>query len=404
MTLLLLSTGLVHWLLPRLVRSDGTGAGWREMFVRAVPGAVFCILLLAILVCACGAFARERESRRLTMATVRPVSLFAVACGQWLALCVVAAVILGLNAVLTWGRLTDAPVCSCHTAPALPPAVEVARTILDDYLKDPKTPEPVRQAPRAAVLSLLTSKESDRYDAIAPGQTHAWPFPASLLGEAPLTIRVRFATAYDMRSSLKGVFSFGSYSAAVTNATQNFLDIPLVGAVTGMDQQTGAALPLTFTNMGDESVMLRPRRDLEILVPADAFALNLLRASVEMLSIVALLAAFGMFLSAALSRPVSIFTAIVVVLVTLMAPSVVEQFPDELNVSLANRLGLAISRAVHVVTSAVADLSPLEDVATDTCIEVKTMARSLVANALVVPLGLLALAALIVRRKPLDAQ
>ena len=37
--------------------------------------------------------------------------------------------------------------------------------------------------------------------------------------------------------------------------------------------------------------MLHPRRDLELLTPADAFCCNLARATVQMLSTIALLAA-----------------------------------------------------------------------------------------------------------------
>ena len=41
LTLLLAATALAHLLLPALVRSDGTAAGWREMYIRAVTGATF---------------------------------------------------------------------------------------------------------------------------------------------------------------------------------------------------------------------------------------------------------------------------------------------------------------------------------------------------------------------------
>ena len=50
-------------------------------------------------------------------------------------------------------------------------------------------------------------------------------------------------------------------------------------------------VPRRFKNSGREIIMLHPRRDLELLTPADAFCCNLARATVQMLSTIALLAA-----------------------------------------------------------------------------------------------------------------
>ena len=164
---------------------------------------------------------------------------------------------------------------------------------------------------------------------------------------------------------------------------------------------SSATLDLVFKNSGREIIMLRPRRDLELLTPADAFCCNLARATVQMLSTIALLAAFGMFLSAAVSRPVALFTAIVAVIVTMMAPSVVTQFPDEMNTKFTERFGLAISRAICTITSTVSESQPISDLATDTCIEWLALARSVAVNVVAIPAALLAAAAFIVRRKPL---
>ena len=54
LTLLLAAIALIHWLLPAVVRGDGTESGWREMFLRAVPGASVAVVLVTVLACACG--------------------------------------------------------------------------------------------------------------------------------------------------------------------------------------------------------------------------------------------------------------------------------------------------------------------------------------------------------------
>ena len=98
LSLLLAATALAHAFLPAIVRGDGTEAGWREMFVRAVPGAAYAFIAVAVLSCACGLFAQERERFRLSLTVVRPASAFGVACGKWLALCAASAAALALSA------------------------------------------------------------------------------------------------------------------------------------------------------------------------------------------------------------------------------------------------------------------------------------------------------------------
>lgn len=399
--LLLAATGLAHLLLPALVRSDGTAAGAREMYVRAVTGATHAVTAVVVLACACGAFAQARARGRLSLTVVRPASAFGVACGKWLALCTAAAAAYALTAALTWARLPDAPPCRHRHVPALPPAAEVARGRLADYLADAQTPEAVRKTPRAAVLRLLANKERERYDVVRPGERQVWPFPAALAEATNLAVRVRFATQFDLRSPLAGVFTFASRSAVVSNSTQSVVEVRLEA-----DGEAGKAegAGLAFRNTGKEIVMLRPRRDLELLAPADAFAANAARAALQMLAATALLAAFGLFLSSALSRPVALFTAFAVLAVALMAPSVVLQFPDALETSWTDRVGLAVARGFSLFAAPTGEAAPVSDLATGACIEWPALLKGALVNAVVLPLALLGLAAALVRRRPLEHQ
>ena len=396
MTLLLAAVALVHVLFPSIVRADNTAAGWREMYIRAVPGFVVAVVLVVTLTCACGFFSRERETNRLALTVVRPSSALAVAVGRWLALCAVVAVALALNAVLTFARLPDAPNCRHHIAPILPPPATVARQMMEEYLKDPATPEAVRKAPRHRVLELLTNREKDRYDAIVPKESLAWTFPAGNC-DSGLAVRVCFSSASSMSRSARGTLTFGGLTGVVSNNTQTLVDIPLEGKAVG----SSATNSLVFANTGTVPMMLRPRRDLELLLPADSFLMNLFRATLQSLAVLALLAAFGIFLSAALSRPVAIFTALVMLVVALMAPDTLDQFTEELEVPLGDRIGLALSRGVACMTAAFMAPSPVSDLATGRCIEWADLARTLLEDMFVWPAVFLSLSALLVRRRPL---
>lgn len=406
--LLLGAVGLVHWLMPDFVRSDGSASGAFEMHVRAVPGVVAAIVQLAVLSIACGLFAHEREQKRLALTLSRPVSAFAVAVGRWLGVSVIAACALMFSSALLLAFPPDmgnAPLPSCrhHYAPSLPPPEVSAGRILASYLEDPATPETIKKASRRAVLTLLTTKELDRYDVIKPGDKMTWPFDIGSLKDRmvagePLSLRVRFSTQFEMRTPVAGEISVGDYVAVVSNNTQALIEIPLVRV--GAHGAEGP-LGLTFANTGTTAVMIRPRRDLEVLAPADSFWWNLFRAQIEVVSLSMLLVAFGLFLSAALSRPVAVFTALASFAVVLMVPSVIVQFPDEFNAPLSDRIGLALSRCVQTVTASVSGPSPMSDLATGRAVEWIPMLRTVAWNSVLLPCVLLALSAFIVRRKPL---
>jgi len=399
LTALLGLTALAHLLLPAIVRSDGTEAGGRELFLRVVPGSVYMMLCVALLACACGLIAHARESHRLSLAAVRPVSAGALVCGPLLALVAVAAVVLAFNAGLTCARggWMDAR----HVyAPALEPPEVVARQVLQEVLADTNTPQEVRSTPRHRLLAILIGRESDRYETIPPGAAIEWPFPSEAAAASTgVVARIRFSTQFNLRMALSGDIAFGPWSAAVSNSTQSILEIPLARAV-GVPPPAAERAPVfSFRNTGRSTVMLRPRRDVEVLTPAGSFEMNIVRATGEMLCIVTLLCAFGLFLSAALSRPVAIFTALVTLVVTEMAPAVVEQCPDTLDMPLTDRIGLWISRAVAYATSAVAETEPITDLATGTYVEWTALGRAFLVDAVGVPLVLVACAAFLVRRR-----
>lgn len=402
LTALLVLSGMAHAFLPFIVRSDGTDAGGREMFLRAVPGSVYAALCVALLSCACGLLARERESNRLALALVRPVSAFALVVGKLLALVAVAATVLAFNFALTCAR-GGWDGCRHVYEPVLEPPEIAARKAMEEMLKDTNTPQEVRSAPRHTLLSILTGREIDRYDTVPPDHSIRWPFASEAANAATgLVARIRFSTQFNTRAEVSGAVSLGPWSAPVSNNTQSILELPLSRISSAKAE--GPLEPFVFSNAGGDSVMLRPRCDVQVLVPADSFAMNAFRASCEMLCVITFLCAFGLFLSSALSRPVALFTALVLLLVSEMAPAVVAQYPDALDLSLADRMGLALSRWITFATSALSEPQPLSDLATGTCVEWAALARTFVMDALVGPLVFASAAAFLVRRRATASQ
>jgi len=200
---------------------------------------------------------------------------------------------------------------------------------------------------------------------------------------------------------VRGVFRLGSLEGVVSNVTQAVLTVPLrqkAGATASLDDAR-----LTFENRGNFALMLRPRRDINILSAADSFGWNLLRAYLEMVFILSLIVSLGVILSAGLGRPVALFVAIVALIVGEMSPSVIEQYPDELETNVVDRIGLAITRFAANVTKPVSSLSPLGALSRDERIETRDVAWLALSDIVVAPLLAALLASFAMARKQEDA-
>jgi hypothetical protein len=279
----------------------------------------------------------------------------------------------------------------------LPSPREEAAEMYAAYMRDPQTPAPVRRARKAVVLRLLEQRALDRYDSVATNAAARWRFdlPAAA-ARAGLSAQLRFTNMYEMRDDVAGRLVLGAAVGAVSNVTKAVIDVPL--AAPGGQAPTGAC-ELVFHNEGASAVMLRPRRDVHLLVPADGFGWNLLRAYLQLVALLSLLVAAGVFLGAGLGRPVALFTAVVLLALSEMSPSVLQQYPDELEKDPIDAIGLFLTRAVAGVTRPVSSLQPLAALSQDACVEPREAARALAANLVLFPLLLAALSALVVPRK-----
>ena len=404
-TLLLLLVASLAWMLaaPFVFVGDGTAEGARSLVVHYSLGGVAALLAVALLASATGSIASEREARRLQLTLVRPVRYSVVALAKMAALVSLGALVLAVATAIEACRTDLARPCRHVLSPVMPTPREEALAMYDAFMKDPNTPVAARRAKKSVVLRLLAQRSLDRYDTIAGGSIARWNFKTggSALPDDGLSVRLRFTNAYDVRQDVRGVLFLRSgdsvWSGSVSNITQAVVEIPLkrerVGAA------TSELAELTFRNDGNSALMLRPRRDVNMLSPADGFGWNLLRAYVELVAMLSILVSFGVFLGAGLGRPVALFTAIVALIVSEMSPSVIEQYPDELETDKIDSIGLYITRAAAEATHPVSSLVPLEKLSEDACIERREVVRTAVANMVFAPLILSLLAALVIPRK-----
>jgi len=389
----------VAWMLvfPYLVRGDGTAEGARELYIHFSLGGVFALLVVSLLGSATGSIASDREAKRLQLTMVRPVRYAVIALGKIAAHVAVGAFIAAVAFAVLAFRMDLSRPCSHVLSPVMPSPQEEARAMYESFMADPSTPDAVKKAKKGAVLRLLAQRAVDNYQTIATNSTAVWRFESPCLSDAAaknVAVRMRFTNEFDMRRDLIGSFRLGGMSGAISNTTQAVLSVPLEGS--SLSDQ------LEFSNGGAHSLMIRPRKDLNLLVEADAFGWNLLRAYVEVVAVLTLIISFGVLLSAGLGRPVAMFVAFVTLIVGEMSPSVAEQYPDELETNMVDRIGLGITRFVAEVTRPVSSLSPLEALAKDECIESVSVMRIAGFDLLLLPIAMSLLAAIVIPRKQDD--
>ena len=397
--LALLVVASVAWMLaaPYIFKGDGTASGARELSLLYSLGGVVALLAVTLLTSATGAFARERAAKRLQLTLVRPVRAFTLALAKTMALTAAGALVLAVAAAVEAVRSDCSRPCRHVLSPVLPSPREEAREMYASYMQDPQTPLMVKRARKSVVLRLLEQRACDRYESVPTNSAARWSFrvPASLASRAPLAAQLRLTNMYEMRDDVAGDISFGAATGAVSNVTKALIEVPLLGSAADV-MDCGE---LVFRNRGKSAVMLRPRRDVHLLVPADAFCWNLLRTYLQLVSLLSLLVAFGVFLGAALGRPVALFVAVVLLLLSEMSPSVLQQYPDELEKDPVDAIGLFLTRAVVSFTHPVSSLQPLSAFSQDACVEVRDVARSIASNTILLPLLLAALSALVIPRK-----
>ena len=395
-TFALLMLAVNAWVLlaPRLVRGDGTTEGAEELMLKYALGGAAAILAVAMLTTGAGSIARERETHRLQLTLVRPVASCTVVAGRILALgavfSFVLAVAFGVYLAAVPHATLSSGVCSHVLKPVMMSPREEAVQVYDAFINEPETPPEIRRAPKAVILRLLAQRAIDRYQVVQPGETESWRFKLTPDAES-VSVRLRFTNLYDQRRRIAGRLDLGGAGAVVDNITQAVCVFDLAGKPQGDT--------LVFANTGKEAVMLRPRKDIELLVPADGFGFNLLRAWVELASLLTLLAAFSVALSAFLGRPVAVFVAVVALVLAEMSPSVIEQYPDELERDRIDAVGLFLSRLAMEATHPASAVNPIDKLAERECVEWRETIKIFAMDAGLLPLVLTLLAAYCLPRK-----
>ncbi|MDD4102026.1 MAG: hypothetical protein PHU80_05270 [Kiritimatiellae bacterium] len=419
--LTMLAAGVV--VLPLAVKGDGTPEGDLQILLSYTLGFSFAMLCLSTMWSACALFAAEIDSALLQLSAVKPVRTTELWLGKWCALLILDAVLLLVvyGAVYAqvqwriyrsgWGVL-ERPACRYVARPVLPPPDVEAREVYAELRKREALPQGMSER---AVLSVLEERAVDKYDVINPGGTAVWRFALKRpVGYARLvTVRVKFDTEFSTREHVTGVCRLRSLErpdafvdVELNDFTLNEIEFAVDTRAFGIgDGDKLRSFELSFHHTGDQKsasgIMLRFRQDVALLTPGGTFEANMLRSAVVHGSVLAALAAFGLTLSACFTFPVAAFAATVLLLLAVVGNSVVQVASADDSRNVFHRVGVWVSRGVHVVTSRAMRAEPLTALTHGERIASRSVEEGLLWNGLALPLIFAAAGAWILRRREL---
>lgn len=408
-------------LLPAAVKGDGTPEGDLQILLSYTLGFSFAVLCLSTMWAACALFASEIDSALMQLSAVKPVTPLDLWLGKWCALLAMNAFFLAAvyGAVYArvqwrfwrggWGVL-ERPVCRHVARPELPPPEAEAREVYKDMRERGVLPKGMSEQ---AVLRVLAERAADKYDVIDPGGTAAWRFDLRRpVGYAErVTARVRFDTEFSTREHVTGVCRLRSLEqpeafvdVELDDFTMNEIEFAVDTRAFGIAEgDTLRGFELSFRHTGDPrsaaGIMLRFRQDVALLTPGGTFEANLLRSALVHGSALAVLAAFGLTLSACFTFPVAAFVAIVLLLLAMVGTSVVRVASEEDSRNMLHRMGVRVSRAVHFATSRAMREEPLGALTRGERIESRAVAESVIWNGMALPLVFAVAGGWVLRRR-----
>ncbi len=409
--------------LPGAIKGDGTPEGELHILLSYTLGFAFGILCLATLWASCALFAAEIDSARMQLSSVKPVRPAEFWLGKWLALLLLNAAALltvyaGVYGQVRWRMHQSAwdalerPSSRRVARPLLPPPREEA---LQTYAQMKARNELPKGVGEKTVVRVLEEKAREKYDVVNPGERVTWKFRLArpVRSAQAVTVRVRFDTEFSTRAHVTGVCVLRSLErpeqaveVPLDDFTQNEIEFAVDTRAFGALPESGLRdFELNFRHTGDpklaSGLMLRFRQDVALLAPGGTFEANLLRSAFVHWSVLALLAAFGLTLSACFSLPVAAFVATVLLALTMVGNSVVQVVSEEDEKLWRNRVGIWVSRGVHEVTRHALQAEPLTALTRGERLDAELLGTSLAWNVLLIPFLFAGAGCWVLRRREL---
>lgn len=364
-TMLLFALGCTLWMTLGRNILKGASTGTYELSVRYLLGVVFSIVLVSLGAAAAGALSTDRAAKRLQLTMIRPVPHSVIAMARALAITLVGSSVIALALVFLWAFEGRGRTCDKVYAPVMESTrTEAERMFRDLYASNAVFRAEVERVGERDIYTYLETQVRDTYESVAPGKTASWDFSNVPDGIEAAGVRVRFIDFFGRPGSVVGSFSFAGFTGVIDNAVKTRFYVPLSNR--SAEDSNGKAL--RFTNGTTASLSLQPRKDLHLLVKADSFAWNALRAWLVMSFMLMIVVSTGVFLGSCLGRGVAVFSLMSLLIVMVITPAAMDEYLDPTESNAATRMGMRMTEFSAMLTSPMNKFSPVSSLEADECI------------------------------------
>ncbi|MCZ7635619.1 MAG: ABC transporter permease [Verrucomicrobia bacterium] len=196
------------FLLPAVIKDDGTARGLTQIVLTYTLGLTTAVLGLTTLWLACGTLARDIEDFTIQTVAVKPVARWKIWLGKWLGIMLINALLLGLSATVTYLQLVwRAQRLPAEQQQVLRNEVFVARGSfrepfpnlepeVERRLQERLRNEQVAAMDRTEARRIIREQIKAELQVVPPGHLRAWSLDlrrvAHQVRDQPLFARVKF--------------------------------------------------------------------------------------------------------------------------------------------------------------------------------------------------------------------
>lgn len=415
---------LIVFGLPAFLDSDMNPAEAVNVAMFYTLSAVEIVLCVAAVWSGAASFSQDIKNKTFHLIRVKPVALWQAWVGKWLGLVALFASVMLLGFAGMYIRIHMLPgefpesayVASRFISPDLPdPSVQVEKIV--SVARNEKG-EPLQGKELAAYRNAVIMQIPYMTDSISSGQKWNWRFHLSekIAGNRPLGFRFKFDSDSVSREGIKAKCKVSSpgISDSVTFELSDFtsreIEIPLEsGHFEGAD-----VLDLQIVHSGEKgtgSIILQPRQGMFLMQPAALLPVNMLRAYVVAVSVVALVTALGLTLGAFFTLPVAVFCSVAIIATVLISNCTIMGQSDSHSDSAGDKsfiekaelkFGDFITDSVIFISAPVYRSEPISDLSSFKYIDTADVVRAVGGNFIILPAVFALASALGLRRKELS--
>lgn len=424
------------FLLPAVIKDDGTARGLTQIVLTYTLGLITAVLGLTTLWLACGTLARDIDDATIQVVAVKPVARWQIWLGKWLGILLLDVLLLGLAAGIVYGQMQwRARQLTAEQQEVLRNEVFVARASIKperpDYAPEVerRLEERVKSGAAAGLgavelRKLLTEQVKAELQVVPPAWTRVWKLDLRAVKDAvrdrPLYLRVKFFAAEKTASgNYAGVWDVGPAESPkrgrimLSQAAETFHEITLPPNLLN----EAGVLQVEFRNANDVALLFPLEDGLEVLYREGGFGFNYLRGLTIVVCWLALLAAVGLWAASFLAFPVAAFVSLSL-LILAFSTGTMRQVVDQGTLrevdhdtglvgeaTLFDHATVGIFRGALATVNLVRDFSPVEALSTGRYIGWDTVAKAVGQIVLLVG-GLFAVSGIVIftRRELATAQ